>query len=190
MGRLASGLTGLALTATLTACGSEAAPAPAPTPTKTASPAPSPSPSASIALTPPVMPEAAKAHTRAGAKSFVVYYWQVVDYAQLTLDTRLLKALSDPTCRGCQAGIATIDALASKHASVNGGAETIFNLAAAPITIRGRPVFVTFEVTHQGQRIHVPGEKDTVHKSGTSKVAMSLIPNARGWAAGELRGNG
>jgi len=46
MGRLASGLTGLALTATLTACGSEAAPAPAPTSTKTASPAPSPSPSA------------------------------------------------------------------------------------------------------------------------------------------------
>src|SRR5689334_8294933 len=91
---------------TLTACSGSADPSPPPTTRSTpTSAAPSPTPSPTV----PVMPEAAKAHTTAGAKAFVRYFWQVVNYAQATGDTAAIAAMTDSkSCSQCNAGIKSI----------------------------------------------------------------------------------
>src|SRR5689334_1786838 len=109
-------LTGLALLTltTLTACTGNtgtADPPPA-TPTTTTTTTPTPTPTQPVA---PVMPQAAKAHTKAGAKAFVRYFWQVVNYAQATGDTAAVADLADSkSCSQCNAGIKGIDDVYSR----------------------------------------------------------------------------
>ena len=132
------------------------------------------------------MPDAARAHTRAGAKAFVSYYWQVVDYSQATLRVELLKEISQPTCTGCQGGIASIRTLALEGAVITGGEETLSDVAAAPMK-KGNPVLVTFDVHNEAQHIRVPGKDEVLHPAGTSRMQMILVPTASGWVAGELK---
>src|SRR5689334_13151884 len=102
-------LTGLALLTltTLTACTGNtgtADPPPA-THTTTTTTTPTPTPTQPV---PPVMPQAAKAHTKAGAKAFVKHYWAVVNYAQATGDIETLNRISARGCVGCDAGIRSV----------------------------------------------------------------------------------
>jgi hypothetical protein len=95
--RLASVALPLAVVATALASCVGSSPGPDPTtaePTPTAASTPTPSR--------PVMPEAAKAKTLAGAKEFVTYYYSLVGYGDETHDWEPLKELSLPTCTECK----------------------------------------------------------------------------------------
>jgi len=66
-------------------------------------------PSASPAApTPPVLPDAAKQATEEGARAFIAYYWELINYAQATGDVKALNAASNVNCAGCNGGIQKI----------------------------------------------------------------------------------
>lgn len=73
------------------------------TPTATTDTSPTTSPSA--APTEPALPAAAAQATEAGARAFITYYWDLINYAQVTGEVKTLKAVSGPNCERCDAGI-------------------------------------------------------------------------------------
>src|SRR5690242_9956998 len=92
---------------TLTGCtgpADPAAPTPPPTPpATTGTPSPTPTPTSGPATpTPPVMPDAAKAHTKAGAKAFIDYLWTLADGLGKTPDPEPMRPLLDEGCAGCR----------------------------------------------------------------------------------------
>ncbi|WP_269457319.1 DUF6318 family protein [Pedococcus dokdonensis] len=78
---------------------------------QTSSSAPTVSPRAAVTTgvtttspTPPVkIPEAARAHTKAGAEAFVKFFVEQSNVASMTADTSILPPLSDPGCKSCAA---------------------------------------------------------------------------------------
>lgn len=70
-----------------------------------------PTTSATAKPTEPALPDAATKATEAGARAFITYYWDLVNYAQATGDVKALKRVSGPNCRRCMAGIEGIDDL-------------------------------------------------------------------------------
>jgi hypothetical protein len=102
-------------------------------------PKPDPSPSASTPVTspasttpaPPVMPEEAKADTKAGAIAFVRYYISVFNHAQSTGATSELAALSSSDCADCQVAIDGLRGIYSAGGSLVGG-----DLVPGPATAR------------------------------------------------------
>ncbi len=54
----------------------------------------------------PTLPTEAEEESKAGAEAFVTFYWDVVNYATKSGDVRLLEHLDQPSCRGCEGGIA------------------------------------------------------------------------------------
>lgn len=57
----------------------------------------------STSPTMPAIPDSARARNAAGANSFAMHYYAVVEYGHRTGDWRPLKALSLPTCTQCEA---------------------------------------------------------------------------------------
>ncbi|WP_457253099.1 DUF6318 family protein [Pedococcus sp. P5_B7] len=49
------------------------------------------------------IPEAARAHTKAGAEAFVRFFVEQSNVASMTADISILPALSDPSCKSCGA---------------------------------------------------------------------------------------
>lgn len=95
MGSISVRLAGLVAAAGLLFAGCSDEPVPQePDPTPTSA-APSPT------LTPPVLPEEAKADTSSGAANFVMHWVKTQDYAALTGDTRPLSSISTPDCAPC-----------------------------------------------------------------------------------------
>jgi hypothetical protein len=66
------------------------------------SPSSTPTPTASAPPSAPVLPEAAKANTKAGAVAFVKFYVAAFNHAQATGDTKPLIALEGAHCNSCQ----------------------------------------------------------------------------------------
>lgn len=171
----------------LAACG-DSDPTPSPTTSAPTSPTSNPTTSpTTTSPTPPAIPDTARHHTKAGAKAFVIYYVQAVDYAQQTLDTSPVEAVSAPTCVGCKAGIRTIKRIARKHGHIEGGNETVSALQSETV-MPNQSVTLTFDIANEPQRVLVPGKKPLLHPAGTTKVLMTLIPRDTGWIASELRG--
>ncbi|TNM49503.1 hypothetical protein FHP29_01210 [Nocardioides albidus] len=56
----------------------------------------------------PELPAAAKEASEAGARAFIMYYWDLINYAQVTGDVKALKAVSGPNCDRCDAGISAV----------------------------------------------------------------------------------
>lgn len=56
----------------------------------------------------PTLPAAAREASEEGARAFVGYYWELVNYAQATGDVRRLRRASGPKCEQCQRGISAI----------------------------------------------------------------------------------
>ncbi|TQK70753.1 DUF6318 family protein [Nocardioides sp. SLBN-35] len=53
----------------------------------------------------PELPAAAAEASEVGARAFIEYYWELVNYAQVTGDVKALKKVSGPNCERCDAGI-------------------------------------------------------------------------------------
>ncbi|WGY04236.1 DUF6318 family protein [Nocardioides sp. QY071] len=69
----------------------------------------------------PELPAAAAEASEAGARAFIGYYWELVNYAQVTGDVKALKAVSGPSCDGCKAGIRGVQDLYSDGGHIEGG---------------------------------------------------------------------
>ena len=87
----------------------------------TATSSTSPSPAAAVDPTEePTLPPEANGNDEAAAEAFIRYYWDVVDYAQLTGDLRTLKKLSLPSCASCNSGNAYLREMYAAGGSLEG----------------------------------------------------------------------
>ena len=128
--------------------------------------------------TEPPLPDAATKATKDGARAFITYYWDLVNYAQLTGDVKALKAVSGETCEGCQSGIAgTADHYASGGRVIGGYSGTtvkeLTQLKQAGQDLYGFEARVAAMATKQTV-IASDGSEET-HEAGTETWAMYLI---------------
>jgi hypothetical protein len=167
----------------LTGCGAAAPAAPAsPTPTVATT-----SPSATPTTGPPAIPAAARQHTTAGAKAFVTYFWQVVDYAQHTLDTTRLEEVSNDDCIGCNRGISGLKKDGRRGATIVGGDNTVSGSQAGPLTL-GKTTFtqVFFSLTNTEQTETFANGHTKHSKAATVHMRMLLQPVPGGWSVETL----
>ena len=100
-------------------------PPPPDTPSASASSSPSPSPSRTGPLStgpnvrpgekPPVLPEAAKEHSPAGALAFATYFIKALDWGFATNDAYLVEKISSASCQACKRNISALDKLNHDH---------------------------------------------------------------------------
>jgi hypothetical protein len=111
----------------------------------------------------PTLPSEAEQTTKAGAKAFVAYYWEVVNYARHTGDVALLGTLSVDTCVGCIGGINSIKRIYDRGGRILGGRFT-------PITaIPGRTPSGSW---HMSSRVRV----DRSRTVGAGDLNQSVRP--------------
>jgi hypothetical protein len=115
---------GFALVLVLAGCGGDPTAEPSPTPS---TPVTSP---VSTTPTPPAMPDAAKANTKAGAIAFVRHYIELINYAQATGDVEVLSGVEDASCRSCTQGRTYLASIYGAGGHVAGGEWTIRHASA------------------------------------------------------------
>jgi hypothetical protein len=95
-------------------------------------PSTSPTPSVSATHSPPALPEAAKANTKAGAIAFVRHYVDLINYAQATGDITTLAAVEDPGCKSCANGRDVLSSIYKAGGVIKGGHLSFRFSSAAP----------------------------------------------------------
>jgi hypothetical protein len=144
------------------------------------SPAPSsPTTSASPTPTPPVMPDAAKANTKAGAVAFVKYYIELINHAQATGDVDALAAVEDPGCRSCASARETVTEIYKSGGHIEGGAFTgSIDSAARRPDLKGWTVFAV--VSFGPQKVIRPSGTQSL-KGGRSVMTLIVKHRAEQW---------
>jgi Family of unknown function (DUF6318) len=99
---------------------------------------------------PPVLPDAAKAQTTAGAKAFVRYYADVLNYAWLNLDPKRLDDISADGCKVCNAIVQSIDKAAKEGGYQHGGQWTVTKTTDIPDSFEDRVSIITAISIAQG----------------------------------------
>lgn len=133
----------------------------------------------------PVMPGAAKEASEDGARAFVGYYWELVNYAQATGDVRRLRRVSGPRCDGCRSGIAGIDKLYRDGGRLEGGAYslTIATLDRLPSKDPSNLAYEGLLTVRNDEQLIVRGDGQTdKQKASVSSVAIIAY-----WIAGHWR---
>ncbi|MEX0426885.1 DUF6318 family protein [Nocardioides sp. DS6] len=134
-------------------------------------------------LAPPEMPEAAKAHTVAGAKAFVRYFWRAANYAQTTLDASLVASLASENCTGCTGGVEFVERVKKGRGTIRGGAITVGRETVRRLDVAGQVwMAVTYSWSSPRQVVDFPGtKKDEVYSGGRGTNRFTLQPVASGW---------
>ncbi|MDH2415214.1 DUF6318 family protein [Nocardioides sp. CER19] len=134
------------------------------------------------------MPDAAKAHTKAGAKAFVEYFWQVVDYAQATGDTPAITALSLGGCKGCEGGARSIEKVYAAGGSIRGGQTRpsryrVEWLKAGKLQL----AYVTIDLRFSNQTVDMPGSANDKTSGGShARDRLELLATHDGWKVAQL----
>jgi len=131
----------------------------------------------------PVLPEAAKEPTAAGAKAFAEFYWNDISgYAQATGDTKLLRRLSAVTCGPCDGGADAIEDIYGRGGVLRGGMSTVTNLKTYRIADATPRFRVTFRTSTKGQEVDFPGTKnDSTFTPATKSADMHIDFLHGGW---------
>jgi hypothetical protein len=82
---------------------------------------------------PPVMPALAKQKSTAGAKAFITYFVEVLNYSYHTASTSPLRGISAPSCDVCKRLVTGVAAMKKSGGSQSGGSWTairIFHIAS------------------------------------------------------------
>lgn len=171
----------------LSACGSseEESPPPAMTPTPSASPvAASPTPEVPAG---PAMPAAAREHTEAGAEAFVEYFWEVVNYAQATGDTQILRELSATGCTGCDAGISGVEKVYANAGVILGGEARVQTIDPEVFKdSNGYFAHVQARLTFDAQTDRYP-DRQTSEPERLSEYAFDLTWTGADWVVSALK---
>lgn len=168
----------IAATLLLAACSDDGDP-PSTEPTRTPSGTlDTPSPTAEPTPTEPPLPDAATKATEAGARAFITYYWDLINYAQATGDVKALRRVSGKNCRGCQGGIEVIDEIYDSGGHAVGGEYTIDILNINELSGNSSNYFAFEALTKVSN-----AEQTVVDSTGTSR---SLQPSTNELAVGAL----
>lgn len=142
-------------------------PEPGPSPTGSVS-TPSPSSSSSApepAPREPALPGAAKQATERGARAFIAYYWDLINYAQVTGDVRALKRVSGPNCDGCNGGIRAITEVYENGGRAEGGEYSVEVVEVKPAHFKDKRAHA-YEGTVRVRN----AEQLITHSDGTTKT--------------------
>ncbi|GAA4824130.1 DUF6318 family protein [Nocardioides caeni] len=144
---------------------------------------PSASPSAVATPTEPPLPDAATKATEAGARAFITYYWDLINYAQLTGDVEALSSLSSSTCDGCWGAVGAITEIYDGGSAVGGeytvAIDRVVELASNRQNFYGFEVAVS--VRNAEQVIHRPDGTREISKSKTSRFLAYLLWTEDAW---------
>jgi hypothetical protein len=151
----------------LTACTDDPA---APNPSSTSAPSVSTGPTPTSTATPPAAPKARP--TPKSAEAFVKYFWEVHNYAYTTLDTDLLKSVSEPDCKFCRATVRDLEALKKSDSIAKGSLVHPLVVAAPPIKISQRILVSTVISQEAGSEIRKDGTVKTF--PGRSKIPSAV----------------
>ncbi len=139
----------------------------------------------------PVMPEAAKKPTKAGAVAFVKHYWAMIDYAQATGETTGLTRLSNRSCDFCAGGTKGIQVVYAKGGRIR-GEPLIVNTSGAVIRPFGdKHVAKVDAVVTATKSEQFYGDDDPRNKSfpgGTKTYEVLLVwaPPVGDWRVSKL----
>lgn len=147
-----------------------------------ASSAPATSRSASVASSAPgttskagaaavVIPDAAKAHTKDGAKAFVKFYWETLDVLAAKPQPDALRYLSQPSCATCQLQITGLSDLLREGAHIETNQRRLDHWAVRADSVEDS-VVVTFRQSDRGN-----------FKMGADGSRKQFAPNNLGVAA-------
>lgn len=142
-----------------------------------------PTSSATAKPTEPVLPEAATKATEDGARAFIAYYWDLINYAQVTGDVKALKRVSARGCAGCSAGYEAIRDLYAGGGHIVGGEYRVAVLKFDELD--GPSSSYLFEgllrTDNQAQTVH--NADGTIHRSkaGSIKVAIATSWTDEAW---------
>ena len=79
-----------------------------------------------------IVPAAARVHTDEGAKAFARFYLDAVSESGQSADSTTLKAITEPTCKGCQVFIDFADELKAQKQHVDRKSMRLNSLAVRP----------------------------------------------------------
>jgi hypothetical protein len=162
----------LALSLALAACGGEPKADPSPTPS-----APVTTP-VSTTPAPPVMPEEAKANTKAGAIAFVRYYIALVNHAQATGDLAGLAGVEEPPCKSCTDGRSYLSKIYDAGGHVAGGRWTARDMRARR---SGSNWAVTVRGDFAPSDVYAPATSQPDHADGGPTLTNFIVWHSREW---------
>lgn len=159
-------------------------PEPGPSPTGSVS-TPTPSSSSSApepAPTEPALPGAAKEATERGARAFIAYYWELINYAQVTGDVTALKRVSGPNCDGCNAGIEGIRDLYRDGGHIEGGDYAIRVVKLNALATGAEHSYeAKLTARTSEQQVVEPDGSTTTNPAASSTVVMAVIWADQAW---------
>ncbi|MBM7520067.1 DUF6318 family protein [Nocardioides nitrophenolicus] len=137
-----------------------------------------PSPSSSAGPVEPTLPDAAREASEAGARAFIEYYWELVNYAQVTGDVKALRKASGKTCGGCTKGIAAVEDLYGAGGRAEGGEYKLTITRIKPIEAADRSLHgckARFEVRNAEQTImHGDGRREVMTAATTNYLSYLI----------------
>lgn len=139
---------------------------------------PSPSATPTAEPTEPELPDAATKATEAGARAFITYYWDLINYAQLTGDVKALKRVSGPNCDACDGINGSIEQLYRDGGRISGGENSVRVRRASELTTANDSAFgfsLKLRVEHEDQTIFVNGREPDERPSGADDFTVTLF---------------
>lgn len=148
---------------------------------------PSATPSATAGSVAPTLPASAKGTDAAAAEAFVAFYWDTVNYAQMTGDVAPLKALAH-RCNGCDSGVEFIESAYADGGEIRGGDGKVSSLKTVFINREGENwAVVECRVRSTEQVVDRPGNGgDERYPGGSADLRIYLQPTTDSWAVRSL----
>ncbi|MFP5219010.1 MAG: DUF6318 family protein [Actinomycetes bacterium] len=132
------------------------------------------------------VPEEAQEATREGAAEFGRFFYETVEASFQDLDTKALRAISDPSCEVCQRYIDSIDGFAKAGQRVEGNDITIIDVVAAPVEGATASATVIYNST-AGRVVDGSGRVVLEEAARTNVVAdMVLRRDGDSWVVTEV----
>jgi hypothetical protein len=131
--------------------------------------------------TAPTMPAAAIGADAAAAEAFVKFYWDTVNYAQVSGDLDPLRQLADPTCVACEAGVKYLEGVFEADGRVIGGVATLKIQKSTLVDGDGRmESVVNFVLTTTPQRVDYGGARKDETFAGGHRTVNALLQRSGG----------
>lgn len=137
----------------------------------------------------PLLPDQARAATDAGARAFIDYYWEVVDYATATGDVRTLRQLAGPACDSCSSGAAFLSNIYRKQGHIKAAPYEVRRIRLRPLHLQMQtPAFAATVTTRSSaQVIEIPRESAQRLDPVTEVYELTLIHLKGRWRVDVLQ---
>lgn len=128
--------------------------------------------------TEPALPEAATKATEDGARAFIAYYWDAVNYAQATGDVRRLNSLSAHSCDTCRGVAADLRAHYRSGGRIDGGDNSVHITEAAELSTSSGAAFgfrIEQVVSHEQQTIVEGDGSEDQRDAGSNRFTAYVL---------------